>query len=193
LRNRPDTHSPLTEKAHRACVLPGRFQPFHNGHAETMLHAAAQYQRIIVAISNAHISHTAGDPFTGGERFEMVREFARASALGDRVDVVPIAVDDEPTTWVSTIRAICPPFDDVYTRSPWTESLFAYWGIRNAPELATSELLATGTAVREAMADGADWKPLVPSSVADVLEAIDGPERMQLLLRGRNHRLTSPS
>lgn len=170
------------------CVFPGRFQPFHNGHAACLEHAVSLYERVIVAISNAHVSHTDGDPFTGGERYEMIDEFARALSIRERVHIVPVPVDDKPTTWVSTIRAIAPAFDHVYTRSAWTESLFAYWGIPNTPSLISGQLISASD-VRARMASGQDWSPFVPVAVAAVIERIDGARRVGALVEGRNHRL----
>lgn len=170
------------------CVFPGRFQPFHNGHAAGLEHAISLYERVIVAISNAHVSHTDRDPFTGGERYEMIDEHARSLSIQGRVHIIPVPVDDEPTTWVATIRAISPAFDHVYTRSAWTESLFAYWGIPNSPSLISGQLTSASD-VRARMAADQDWSPLVPPAVAAVVERFEGPKRLRAMAAGRNHRL----
>lgn len=153
----------------RTCVFPGRFQPFHNGHGEALVHALSLYQRAIVAISNAHISHTDRDPFTGGERYEMIAAYASEQGIAERVTIVPIGIDDAPTTWVSTIRALSPRFDDVYTRSPWSEAHFAYWGIANSPELLKGHTVRASV-IRELMAAGGDWRSDVPVAVANVID-----------------------
>jgi nicotinamide-nucleotide adenylyltransferase len=171
------------------CVFPGRFQPFHNGHAAGLDHAASLYERVIIAISNAHVSHTGGDPFTGGERYEMIDEHVREVSLRDRVHIIPVPVDDEPTTWVATIKTVSPAFDHVYTRSAWTESLFGYWGIPNSPSLISGQLISASD-VRARMAAGQDWSPLVPSAVAAVIERCDGVRRVRAFFGGRNHRLS---
>ena len=170
------------------CVFPGRFQPFHNGHAAGLEHAASLYERVIVAISNAHVSHTDGDPFTGGERYEMIDEYVRSLSIHDRVHIIPVPVDDEPTTWVATIRAVSPAFDHVYTRSAWTASLFAYWGIPNSPSLISGHLISASD-VRARMAAGRDWSPFVPPAVAAVIERCDGVRRVSAFFGGRNNRL----
>lgn len=175
----------------QSCVLPGRFQPFHNGHAAALAHAVSIFDRVIVAISNAHISHTDGDPFTGGERYEMIDEHLRAAGASGAALVVPIPVDDAPTAWVATIRAVCPAFGHVYTRSAWTESLFRYWGVPNSPVLLEGHYVSAGE-VRARMAAGGDWSELVPPAVAGVIERHDGVRRVRALLDGRNHRLAEP-
>lgn len=178
--------------AAKTCVLPGRFQPFHNGHAAVLEHAAAKHARVIVSISNAHISHTTKDPFTGGERFQMIDAHCRALQIQDRVITLPVPVDDEPTTWVATIKAMSPPFDTVYTRSAWTSSLFRFWGIPTTVHLLEGHP-TSATHVRDLMSNGGDWAAHVPPAVAAVLAEIDGVSRVQELSRGRNHRYTSRS
>lgn len=172
----------------RSCVFPGRFQPLHNGHVAGLQHAASAYERVVVTISNAHVSHTASDPFTGGERYEMIDAWARALSIRDRFDIIPVPIDDEPTSWVATIRTITPEFRNVYTRSAWTETLFAYWGIPNTDPLVQGYPLSASE-VRASMAQGGDWRSLVPPSVAEVLTACSGVSRVVALHAGRNHRL----
>ncbi|MEU9282312.1 adenylyltransferase/cytidyltransferase family protein [Streptomyces sp. NPDC048341] len=172
----------------RVCVFPGRFQPFHNGHAAGLTHAASNYERVVVAISNAHVSHTASDPFTGGERYEMIAAWARALSIWDRLDVIPVPVDDEPTAWVATIRAIAPGFGCVYTRSAWTRALFDYWGFPNSDSLIQGHSLSASE-VRASMAAGGAWRSLVPLPVAEIIEACGGVSRVADLSDGKNHRL----
>ncbi|MEU4533150.1 nicotinamide-nucleotide adenylyltransferase [Micromonospora ureilytica] len=178
--------SPITS----SCVLPGRFQPFHIGHAAALDHALSRYDRVVVAISNAHVSHLPTDPFTGGERYQMIHAYAAAISAADRVAVIPVAVDDEPTTWVATIRAICPPFQEVYTRSPWTQAHFAYWGIPTSSSLLLGHE-TSGSEVRQEMSTGGDWRRFVPPSVAHAIEQFDGHQRMHALAKGSNYR-TAP-
>jgi len=179
-------------RRHRTCLLPGRFQPFHNGHAAALEHAAATHARVIVAISNAHISHTDRDPFTGGERLQMIEAYCWALGVHERVLTLPVPVDDEPTIWVATIKAMSPPFDSVYTRSAWTSSLFSYWGIPTAEHVLEGHL-TSATDVRQLMAAGDHWMEHVPASVVDVLHQIDAVRRVRALLPGRNHRATNVS
>ena len=169
------------------CVLPGRFQPFHNGHAAVLEHAAATHTRVVVAISNAHISHTASDPFTGGERLQMIDLHCRTIGIIEQVVTLPIPVDDEPTTWVATIKAVSPPFDSVYTRSAWTSSLFAYWGIPTVTDVLNGHTISA-TTVRELIATGGQWTEHVPPATAHVLRSIGGLDRVRQLSLGKNHR-----
>jgi nicotinamide-nucleotide adenylyltransferase len=119
----------------------------------------------------------------------MIDEYAKDIAISDRLAVIPIAVDDEPTTWVATIKAICPSFTDVYTRNPWVQTHFEYWGIKNSESLLAGHFIS-GSEVRSKIASGGDWRKFVPSAVAAILESIDGLYRIRTLLQGNNHRIT---
>jgi nicotinamide-nucleotide adenylyltransferase len=174
----------------RTCVFPGRFQPFHNGHAAALGHAASTFEHVIVAISNAHISHTATDPLTGGERFSIIDAWARELRIRDRISLIPVPVDDEPTTWVATIKAIAPPFQFVYTRSAWTASLFNYWGIPNSESLIEENTLSASE-VRQAISQGLSWRTLVPACVGSILEDCGATQRIAALSLGKNARLSS--
>src|ERR1044072_2283823 len=144
----------------RTCLFPGRFQPFHNGHADVVDRLAGFYRRLIISISQAHLSHTSKDPFTGGERYEMIRQYVDSANLWGRVDIVPVPIDSFPTIWVPFIRSIAPPFEVVYARNPLIQSIFSHWGY----QLHTSviERTTSGSAVRETILNSGEWTRLVP-------------------------------
>lgn len=169
----------------RACLYPGRFQPLHNGHAAVISRLLERYDRIVVAISLAHISHTFTDPFTGGERFEMIRAFAMEAALRDRIDIVSVPTEVYPTTWAPLIQAISPRFEAVYARNPFIRAVCSYWGY----QLDKTEVdrFASATRIREAMVRGGDWRSMIPAPVADLILGIDGVERVKLLALGENY------
>jgi len=53
-------------------VYIGRFQPFHNGHKNTILHAATLAKQVIVIIGSANEPRTFKNPFTVDERELMI-------------------------------------------------------------------------------------------------------------------------
>ncbi|MCU1622082.1 MAG: nadR [Frankiales bacterium] len=175
-------------RAERTCVFPGRFQPFHRDHAALLLHAGSQFERVIVVISNAHISHTERDPFTGGERFGMIDRFIRSSDIAGRVVIVPMPVDDQPTHWVATIKSACPSFDAVYTRNASVAHLFAFWGIPAAGLVLSGHDLS-GTDVRRAIAADTGWQELLPLGAAEVVREVGGVERVRAMAAGTNMRV----
>ncbi|HXY46810.1 MAG TPA: adenylyltransferase/cytidyltransferase family protein, partial [Thermoplasmata archaeon] len=82
-------------------LLIGRFQPFHRGHLSVVrtIRADRPDDSLLLGIGSAQESFTWKNPFTAGERFEMI---ARAIADADiaRVEVVPIPDIHQHALWV---------------------------------------------------------------------------------------------
>jgi len=170
----------------RRGMIHGRFQPFHRGHQEYMRGAAERCDELWVGITNpdpARVKPEASDParhlpesnpFSYGERLLMVK--AAAGDLGldpERVHVIPFPVN-EPELW----SAYVPEGVTQFVR------LFSAWGGEKLERLREAgyevvvldegtEKEISGAQVREALRLGADWEPLVPPGVAEVLRDLD--------------------
>jgi nicotinamide-nucleotide adenylyltransferase len=59
----------------------GRFQPFHKGHAELVRLASKEYDKLIIGIGSAQISHEIENPFTVKERRRMIKEFLKSEDI----------------------------------------------------------------------------------------------------------------
>ena len=162
----------------RALFL-GRFQPYHNGHDKVIRSIAAEVRELIIAVGSAQYSHTAKDPFTAGERITMITR-----ALTD-LDVLryvlPVEDIEQNALYVAHIRRLTPRFDVVYSNNSLVIQLFREAGIdvKQLPLVDREELW--GTKIRSLMLDGGDWQQLVPTAVADVIDEIDGIERMKII------------
>ena len=55
----------------KALVI-GRFQPFHKGHLELLLHISKDFEKIIIGIGSSQYSNTKQNPFSGEERKKMI-------------------------------------------------------------------------------------------------------------------------
>lgn len=51
----------------------GRFQPYHYGHEKILEFISHDVKEIIIGIGSSQESHTMENPFTCGERIEMVK------------------------------------------------------------------------------------------------------------------------
>jgi nicotinamide-nucleotide adenylyltransferase len=176
-------------------LLVGRFQPLHRGHLGVV--QAIQKDRpddsLLLAIGSAQESYTPLNPFTAGERFEMILRTIDTERLS-RVEAVPVTDIHQHALWVRYLEGLLPPFDRVYTNNPLTELLFDRAGYDVVRPKWIERRRFEGVHVRDRLIAGRGWKELVPPAVARYLETIDGPGRLQLLAKARRAapRDTSP-
>lgn len=155
----------------------GRFQPFHEGHRQLVEEIADGIEEVVVGIGSAGQSHTKHNPFTSGERVQMVQ------SVLDEVDaktyLIPIADVERNAVWVKHIETLCPRFEVAYTNNPFVERLFEEDGyeVRGTP-LHNREAFC-GTEIRRRIRAGEEWTHLVPDPVVAGIEEIDGVERLR--------------
>jgi nicotinamide-nucleotide adenylyltransferase len=155
----------------------GRFQPYHNGHHEMVARIADDVDEVVVGIGSAGDSHSTHDPFTAGERVMMI-----SKAL-DQVDVmtyvVPIEDLERNSVWVSHVQSMCPTFDVAYSNNPLVIRLFeeANFEVRQFPMFNRDEL--EGKEIRQRMVDDDQWRQFVPDPVVDVIDEVNGIDRIQ--------------
>ncbi len=157
----------------------GRFQPFHNGHLSVVEQIADDVDELVLGIGSADDSHTVRNPFTAGERIMMITKSLVDTDLVTYA--VPIEDLERNSVWVSHVQSMSPDFDVAYSNNPLVIQLFREAGVevRQSP-MFNREVLA-GTEVRERMVDDGDWEPLVPEAVVDVVDEIDGIERIGMI------------
>ncbi|WP_418282472.1 nicotinamide-nucleotide adenylyltransferase [Halorubrum sp. DTA98] len=155
----------------------GRYQPFHNGHQHMVEEIAEEVDEIVLGIGSAGDSHSTRNPFTAGERVMMVTK--AVSDLSVPTYVVPIEDLDRNSVWVSHVQSMTPRFDVAYSNNPLVIRLFeeADVEVRRSPMFRRDVL--EGTELRERIIHGRDWEDLVPDAVVDVIEEIDGAERVR--------------
>ncbi|MGA7075867.1 MAG: nicotinamide-nucleotide adenylyltransferase [Halobacteriota archaeon] len=159
----------------------GRFQPYHLGHQEVLEKIAREYEEIIVGVGSAQLSHTFSDPFTAGERILMItRSLADINVL---LYVIPIEDIRRNAVWVSHVMTMTPPFDVVYTNNPYVIRLFneAGFDVKSSP-LYQREAYS-GSEIRRRMLCDEPWEQLVPQAVAEVVDQIDGVNRLKEVSR----------
>jgi len=163
-------------------LLIGRFQPFHRGHLEVVRKVRADRPSapLLIGVGTADESYTWENPFTAGERLEMI-ERAVHEAKVEGVQCVPIADIHRHALWVNYLEALLPPFDRVYTNNPLTRLLFERAGyLVESPPL-FDRARFEGVRIREELAEAGAWKDAVPPSVATYLEEIGAPARLKAL------------
>ncbi|RAW45176.1 nicotinamide-nucleotide adenylyltransferase [Halorubrum sp. 48-1-W] len=155
----------------------GRYQPFHDGHRHMIEEIAGEVDELVLGIGSAGDSHTTRNPFTAGERVMMVTK--AVEDLDVTTYVVPIEDLDRNSVWVSHVRSMTPRFDVAYSNNPLVVRLFEEAGVevRGSPMFRREVL--EGAELRERMIRGHDWVELVPEAVVDVIEEVDGVERIR--------------
>jgi len=156
----------------------GRFQPYHLGHQAVLEKIAGEVEEIVIVIGSAQDSHTPENPFTGGERMEMIYESLSECHLRDRCYVAPLQDIQRNSIWVSHLQSMVPRFDMVYSNNPLVVRLFSEAGVPvRKPPMFQRELYS-GTAIRRLMREHKDWEGLVPDAVAAFIKEWGGVERL---------------
>lgn len=163
-------------------LLIGRMQPVHNGHVQVIKKILEEVDEIIIGIGSAQLSHTTTDPFTAGERIMMLtKTLAENNIDPAKYYIIPIQDIQMNAVWVSHIKMLTPPFGKVFSGNTLVQRLFEEESYNVAkPPLFKREKLS-GTEVRRRMLSTENWKKLVPSSTAKIIEKINGIERIQQL------------
>ena len=159
----------------------GRFQPYHNGHHEVLEHIAKDVDEIIIGIGSAQLSHIIDNPFTAGERVLMITR--ALESLGCPYYVIPIEDIQRNALWVAHVQSMAPPFDLCYSSNPLVVRLFTEAGVKvQSPAMYERDTLS-GTKIRERILNGKPWKKLMPPAVVQVMNEIDGAERLCQIAR----------
>ncbi|RLE68820.1 MAG: nicotinamide-nucleotide adenylyltransferase [Thermoprotei archaeon] len=167
----------------------GRFQPFHLGHLYALKWMLKRADEIIIGIGSAQISYTIRNPFTLGERIEMIWRVLRYEKLYDRCIIIGLPDTDEiHTTWVAYIKTFSPKFDIVFTNDPLSIMLLKRENISvsNIPFFNRKNFSATN--IRKKMLENDAWRKYLHPEVAKYLDEINAPQRLRMIynLEGKN-------
>lgn len=160
----------------------GRFQPFHFGHLELIKQILKDNDSVIVGIGSAQYSHTLKDPFTAGERHLMISTTLEEENIY-QFYLVPIEDVNSNPLWVAHVESLTPKFNKVYTNNPLVRRLFR----EKEYEVHSMDLMNrsswSGTRIREKILEDGDWKKDVPESVYEIINEIDGVQRLKDLAK----------
>jgi nicotinamide-nucleotide adenylyltransferase len=161
-------------------LLLGRFQPFHCGHLKVVKEIAKSSEYIVIAIGSAQYSHSLENPFTAGERYTMV---SRTLASQGIKNYHLVAIEDlhRYAAWVAHVVSQTPKFDVIYAHNPLTLRLFREAGFSVVELELHKPGEYSGTEIRRRMIAQEEWKSLVPKEVVEVIEEINGVERLKEL------------
>lgn len=168
----------------KRALFVGRFQPFHHGHLHAVRTILEEAEELVVVVGSAQMSHEPDNPFTAGERIEMIRRVLDAAGV-DRGRYMLIPIPDAPAhrVWVSQVESQTPKFDIVYTNQPLTRRLLVEAGYEVRAIKLHKRRQYEATEIRRRILSGEDWRVLVPEEVYQYLEEIDGDGRIRDLAR----------
>ncbi|WNY28620.1 Bifunctional NMN adenylyltransferase/Nudix hydrolase [Methanimicrococcus stummii] len=152
----------------------GRFQPFHYGHEKILNTIAEEVDEVVIGIGSAQKSHSTRDPFTAGERVEMVLKSLENFPI--RHYIIPLQDVEYNALWVPHVKSMSPKFDVAYSNNPLVIQLFTEAGIEVRRPAMHERSIYSGTAIRKSMIESKnrEWTEYVPPTVAEVIDEVGG-------------------
>ena len=160
----------------------GRFQPFHLGHLELTKQILSECDEVVVAITSSQFNYLEKDPFTAGERIEMIHNSLNESGVDlSKCFIVGIENQFNIATWASYLKSALPHFDKVYSGNEYVRMLLADSGIDVVIPKFLDRPQYNATRIRKMIVNDENWKDLVPNAVANILEKINGQNRLKTI------------
>jgi len=173
----------------KRALFVGRFQPFHHGHFYAMKKLLKKFGEVVVVIGSSDDCNTWENPFTCGERIEMVRLCFGKSDLA-RIVLVPVPDINDNRIWVDHVFMHIPPVDEVYSNNPLVKMLFSKHGILVKSLDFYDRGPKEGSFIRKLMAEkNRAWAKHVPPKVVAYLDMIDAEGRINNIFRMGTRRM----
>ncbi len=165
----------------RALIF-GRFQPFHKGHLAIVEWAMDRgFEEIVFLVGMASENYTPRNPFTAGERIEMIRLSLRDRGIPlERAITATIRTLETSIGSVYYVLSYVPRVDAILTRNPVISKIFLDAGINVVEPPVFNRGEWRGERIRELIARGDPaWKDAVTPSTARFIEEIGGVDRIR--------------
>ncbi len=156
-------------------LFPGRFQPFHLGHLNVVKWALQEFDEAIILVGSASESHTLYNPFTAGERVEMI--FNSLKEYAPRIFIIPLMESFENKNWIHDVELVTPRFDVIVSRNPLVVAGSKEYKVVQPPQFNREKY--NSTLIRSLMLNGGNWRDLVPPEVYEYINSINGVERIR--------------
>ncbi len=163
-------------------LIVGRFQPYHLGHHEAIKKILKEVNELVIVVGSSQNSFELNDPFTAGERIEMISLALKKEELFEKTFIVPIDDIQQYGLWASKVISYTPEFDLVYTNNPIVKQLFEREGIE-VKSMVSNLKEIDSTKIRKAMTMNKNWKKFLPKPVIDYLCELDCVKRMKAIIQ----------
>nr|WP_297472013.1 nicotinamide-nucleotide adenylyltransferase [Nitrosopumilus sp.] len=162
--------------------MMGRFQPFHFGHLDLAKRILDEYDEVIIAITSSQFNYLEKDPFTAGERIEMIHNSLKEASLDlSRCFVVSIENQFNVATWSSYLKSALPHFDKVFSGNNYVSMILADSDIEVMNPIFLDRNLYNATKIRSMIVSDENWKDYVPNAVYELLTKINAKNRLTVI------------
>ncbi len=167
----------------KRALFIGRFQPFHHGHFFALKKLLKKFGEVVVVIGSSEDSFSSENPFTCGERIEMMRVSFNKGDLA-RLIFVPVPDINNNTIWVDHVLMHIPSVHEVYSNNQLVKMLFSKHGTLVKSIDFFDRGTKEGAHIRSLMVQGdASWKKHVPKKTVDYLNSIEAEKRIRKIDR----------
>lgn len=159
----------------------GRFQPFHLGHLDAVkqIFAKENPDMLLIAIGSAQDSYLPENPFTAGERFEMIETaLAEEGIPKEKYSIMPICDINQYSLWTDYVCSLLPPFQSIYSGSKIVKTLFSEHEKDIQVHDLKMNLDVSATEVRKKIINGENLEDFVPQAVIKLLDKYQARERL---------------
>ncbi|MEM0160571.1 MAG: nicotinamide-nucleotide adenylyltransferase [Thermoplasmata archaeon] len=151
-------------------IYPGRFQPFHLGHLKAINYILKEEKELIIVIENATESFTLSNPFTAGERIEMIRNTLKVENIDlTRILLIPVSNIENNAQWVNYLKTMLPDFDICYSNNNLVKVLMQEAGVTVKEIPFLNRDIYQGNLIRARIIANEPWKELVPEQVYNII------------------------
>jgi len=160
----------------------GRFQPFHLGHLDLVRQILSECDDVIIAVTSAQFNYLEKDPFTAGERIEMIHESIKESDVDiSKCFVLSIENQFNIATWGSYLKTALPKFDKVYSGNEYVAMLLADSDIVVSSPKFLDRTKYNATKIRSMIVSDGNWEDYVPKAVSKTIHQINGVNRLKII------------
>ncbi|MDH3515433.1 MAG: nicotinamide-nucleotide adenylyltransferase [Nitrosopumilus sp.] len=163
-------------------LMMGRFQPFHLGHLNLVTQILNECDEVIIAITSSQFNYLEKDPFTAGERIEMIHNSLKDASLDlNNIFIVSLENQFNIATWASYLKSTLPYFDKVYSGNDYVSMLLSDSGIDVVKPVFLDRPQFNATKIRNMIKMNDNWKELVPNAVYELLTKINAKNRLTVI------------
>ncbi len=162
--------------------MMGRFQPFHLGHLELAKQILSECDELIIAVTSSQFNYLEKDPFTAGERIEMIHKSLVEKGM-DMKNCYVTGIENQfnIATWAAYLVSSLPKFDKVYSGNEYVKMLLEDSKIQVVSPKFFDRTTYNATSIRKLIIKNENWQKLVPAAVTTIISRINGVNRLQTI------------